>query len=234
MSSWRVARSLLALRAEVNAVWPHRDHTSDGTIGDAAHASTISDHNPWVKDSNGEGVVRALDTDRDVDPQDTAESSRWMVGYAEHIRQLGLAGDARLNPNGYVIYARRIASAAYGWRWRQYNGPNPHLIECHVSVTTKQDGYDSTAPWHLDQIGRPAKPVKPTPTPAAGFVVLRAGSKGNRVKAVQRKLRVTPVDGDYGPKTTRAVLAFQRRYWPHDAAEQDGVVGPHTWQALGL
>ncbi len=53
--------------------------------------------------------------------------------------------------------------------------------------------------------------------------------RGNEVESLQAKLGL-PVDGDYGPRTERAVKRFQRRHGLH----ADGVVGPATWQALGL
>src|SRR5688500_3284745 len=57
---WRVAKSLLTLRDEVNQAAPQRSKASDGTIGDAAHCRRQSDHNPWVRDGNI-GVVTAMD-----------------------------------------------------------------------------------------------------------------------------------------------------------------------------
>lgn len=57
--------------------------------------------------------------------------------------------------------------------------------------------------------------------------------RGDDVKAVQRVLKAE-VDGSYGPKTKAKVLAFQRRYWPHDRDEQDGIVGAKTARALGF
>jgi hypothetical protein len=129
----------------VNTRWPNRSKISDGTIGDAAHASRNSDHNPWVKDSHGVGVVRAFDcTAIGIDP----------TAYAEHIRALGKAGDPRLVGGGYVIWYLHIASEKGNWAWRKYTGPNGHTHHIHVSVSRNPAGYDSTASWGIENIGR--------------------------------------------------------------------------------
>ncbi len=58
--------------------------------------------------------------------------------------------------------------------------------------------------------------------------LLKPGSKGAAVLALQKALSVPGANGYFGPATTRAVIAFQkaRRLTP------DGVVGPATWKAL--
>jgi uncharacterized protein (TIGR02594 family) len=61
------------------------------------------------------------------------------------------------------------------------------------------------------------------------------GSKGERVRALQNRLEalgfeVGQVDGDFGMRTLSAVKAFQRS----KGLTADGVVGPITWQKLGL
>lgn len=63
--------------------------------------------------------------------------------------------------------------------------------------------------------------------------VLKRGSRGERVKQLQRRLRQigfksVPVDGHYGLRTERAVKRFQRKH--HLPA--DGVAGPKTISAL--
>lgn len=64
--------------------------------------------------------------------------------------------------------------------------------------------------------------VEDFPTPS-----LKQGSKGEEVKALQRLLGVT-VDGDFGPKTHAAVVAFQKA----NGINPSGLVGPLTWAAL--
>jgi N-acetylmuramidase/Putative peptidoglycan binding domain len=59
--------------------------------------------------------------------------------------------------------------------------------------------------------------------------VLKMGDTGDDVKKLQAALRVT-ADGDFGPATKAAVLAFQQEHNLYP----DGVVGPATWTALGV
>lgn len=58
---------------------------------------------------------------------------------------------------------------------------------------------------------------------------LRQGSRGATVSQLQQKLKAkgfnVTVDGDFGPKTTAAVRAFQQSR----GLGADGVVGPNTW-----
>lgn len=138
-TSWRVARSLDVLLAEVNAAAPNRSKLADGSIGDASHQARASDHNP-----NAAGVVRArYITD---DPDDGCDAAR----LAEHVRRLGLAGHPALGPGAYVIWNWRIASATpdgQPWDWEPYAGSNGHTQHVHISVATSATGYDNTTPW---------------------------------------------------------------------------------------
>lgn len=60
------------------------------------------------------------------------------------------------------------------------------------------------------------------PVKSVGFTeVLKVGSKGVNVKALQLKLGLKP-DGVFGPKTKAAVIAFQKRH----GLKADGVFGP--------
>lgn len=117
--SWTLAPALTQLMAEVNAAWPNRDRSTDGTIGDYKHSLTTSEHNPYdeygKKDPNG--VVRAVDIDKD----------------GIHVPTLlnATIGDRRVH---YVIYNKIIYSCHYGWRARPYHGEDPHTGHIHISL----------------------------------------------------------------------------------------------------
>jgi peptidoglycan hydrolase-like protein with peptidoglycan-binding domain len=217
--SWRVANSLLVLRAEINRRWPNRDTVSDGTIGDEAHRRSKSDHNP-----NSKGVVRALDIDVD------GINAAWL---AEHVRQLGAKGDARLTDGGYAIFNHRIASEVKGWTWRAYDGRNPHTAHVHVSVSRTERGYDSTAAWGVPEGTGPVndppieyEPYRKGVTPGSRQVKL--GSAGDDVLHLQRRIGGVGVDGYFGKATEARVRWFQKQR----GLGIDGIVGPRTWASV--
>lgn len=136
--SWRVARSLDTLLAEINAAAPRRSKKSDGSIGDPAHASRDSDHNP-----NGLGVVRARDFTHD--PDGGLDCHR----LADRLEDMLRAGKhPALGPGAYVIWNDRIISRSrINEGWRTYGGSNPHTRHLHLSVAYDAAGYDSTTRW---------------------------------------------------------------------------------------
>ncbi|HEV7747558.1 MAG TPA: peptidoglycan-binding protein [Pyrinomonadaceae bacterium] len=82
-----------------------------------------------------------------------------------------------------------------------------------------------------------ATPVATPPTssgqaPPYPGAVLRQGSKGDNVRVVQQRLSdlgySLGVDGNFGPGTAKAVVAFQQK----QSLGNDGIVGPNTWKAL--
>lgn len=136
---WRVAKSLLVLRNQVNEKYPNRNKDWDGTIGDANHASRKSDHNPWVDG----GIVTAMDITHD--PKRGVDS----YDMAEELRQ---SRDPRIK---YIISNRKIASSTTDpWKWRKYTGSNPHDHHVHVSVKSERRFYDDEAPWEIPMLGR--------------------------------------------------------------------------------
>lgn len=127
--AWRLALACDTLRSEIKAETPN---ATIYTIGDQAHASRASDHNP-----NSANVVCAIDI--------MGTGGVNMPDLAERIRaRQHLAGK-------YLIYNRRIAKASEGWAWRSFDG-DPHTDHIHVSVGVGPDGrstgpYDNTDPW---------------------------------------------------------------------------------------
>lgn len=59
-------------------------------------------------------------------------------------------------------------------------------------------------------------------------MILREGSTGELVKILQELLGLRDIDGIFGKMTRVAVINFQKQ----KDLEQDGVVGPLTWEAL--
>lgn len=212
---WRVANCLLELRAEVNAKWPNRSKDSDGTIGDASHASRSSDHNPWIADPPGPNVVSGMDITHDpASGCDSYALAQWLLDHR----------DPRIK---YVISNRRIAAGDAGpspWVWRPYHGTNPHNHHCHISVKSDKSHYDSKAPWGISNSTMPIHDI-PQPTPTTE--TLRLHSTGDKVRELQTKLGIK-ADGTFGFVTQSAVEDFQKLHGLH----ADGIVGPQTWEAL--
>lgn len=138
---WRVARSLIALREQVNRVAPQRNDDGDGTIGDGSHERRESDHNPWVADGEV-GVVTALDITHD--PQGGCDAGKLADA-------LVAARDGRVK---YIIWNRRIVNSSQigtspPWTWRSYRGDNPHTRHVHISVRADKAAYDDDGPWPM-------------------------------------------------------------------------------------
>ena len=157
--AYRNCKASIQLGNEIkqNPEWSHRDWSSDGTLGDAAHAARHSDHNPWLKDSNGVGVIRARDIDEDLDG-DTRDTGADALVLFNHLLTLAKNGDVRLNGGGYLIYEGKIYSEKSKWQPRVYTGVNAHKKHIHVSFSQDPRGYDSTAPWGVSTLSSKPKP----------------------------------------------------------------------------
>jgi hypothetical protein len=116
------------LRLQVDDSYSDRDRTSDGWIGDTRHQARPSDHNP-----DAEGIVRAIDIDRDLSGKAKPDL---MPDLADQLRLCGKRGDKRIS---YIIFDGRIASSKKSWAWRPYDGSNKHNHHCHISFTKKGD-----------------------------------------------------------------------------------------------
>jgi hypothetical protein len=99
---------------------------------------------------------------------------------------------------------------------RGYNGP-----------AGVKNGYDKA-------MSRAYQRMSGAPTVSKATGMLRMGSKGAAVRELQAVLLragyTVKVDGDFGPSTKKAVIAFQQAH----QIEADGVVGPQTQKALSV
>lgn len=177
-----LAPSLVRFRAAVNAAWPHRDHSSDGWIGDAAHKLVVSDHNPDVH-----GQVHAVDIDRDGIHEPTVLAAL-LASPAVH----------------YAIHRRRIWQASDDYRPRVYTGSNPHTGHIHGSVyhnLTAETWKGLWIPLQGDYIhGRTSL------LGSKGYLIR------NDQAYLNGFWYAVAVDGSFGPETDAAVRKFQKRY----------------------
>ncbi len=211
---WFLNRALTGFRAAVNARWPSRDRTSDGTIGDAAHAKRTSDHNP-----DADGSVDAWDMD--VDGVDVELCKR---AFQQH------------PSSGYWIHNDQIASRSDGWRRRPYAyaGPTRNRHTRHVHWNTRPAQEDSTAPWNLvAPWTKFPTPTGPHPPGSRTLRLTQPRMTGRDVTFVQEWIgaaRCGPPDGVYGPATEHGV----RWYQGMRGIAVDGICGPDTWAQMGL
>lgn len=135
-AGWRLASSLDALIDETDRLYPNRDHTSDGSIGDTAHAARTSDHNP------DDGWVCAVDIDEDL-----SSALHTISRLAEHLI------DDRDHRVKYLIYEGRICKAYVdsaghpAWTWYPYTGLNDHSHHLHVSIWNTSAARDDRGAW---------------------------------------------------------------------------------------
>lgn len=145
---WRLSPSLVVLMNETDRRAPQRSKASDGSIGDAAHASRDSDHNP--KAPRPPGWVDAVDiTDDDANGCD--------VGALAH--HLVASKDQRIK---YLIHKGTIWKAypnrgLPAWAPQPYTGPSPHTHHLHVSIVP--EGRTVVRPWWPPKATAPKPPT---------------------------------------------------------------------------
>lgn len=232
--TWYLSRALVTLRGEIEAAWPGRSKISDGSIGDAAHASRPSDHNP---DPSGpdKGEVRAIDVTQ-WDPG-TPENPRDDVAEAV-AEQLRASRDPRIL---YVIWRGRMfssypTSSTPAWTWRPYTGPNGHFHHVHISVRPGS----GSGRWGIRRpgtgnAGRTWKPFRPGATDRS---VYAAGGLDNEVTELQLILKALgyyhgKVDGIYGPVSGAATSAFKRAHIALQKMTGQRPVWPNTDRNVG-
>jgi cell wall-associated NlpC family hydrolase len=117
------------------------------------------------------------------------------------------------------------------------SGPD-QFYSAHSPTSHPQIGYGSISGFHVYPVGptyyRPVKSDGASHGSAVRQLELHTPNMyGNDVRAVQEvvfKGDKSQVDGFYGPKTEKAVEAYQKAYGLH----VDGIVGPFTRAKMGI
>lgn len=151
MAAWVLVPCLVRLRSELNAIAPGRDKSSDGSVGDAAHQGSQSDHNPDetgnvpIRDADRVNEVHAIDVDDDL--RVPGLTMYMIVNFL--VARCRSGAEKRLR---YIIYDRVIWSASNGWAPMAYTGDNLHTEHAHFSASYTTAHEASTASWHLEEV----------------------------------------------------------------------------------
>ncbi len=98
-------------------------------MGDARHQAGNSDHN------RGDAIDLTHSPAQGFDVGALAELLRHQMSH-------NAAG--RIT---YLIFNARIVSPTDGWKWRPYDGKNPHSSHLHISVKAARRA--ETRPWNI-------------------------------------------------------------------------------------
>lgn len=185
---WYLDPALTVLRGQLSARYPG---VVIYTIGDEAHSSKVSDHNP--------------DPDGSVDAIDVMLGPKFSRADANNVvRALVKSRDRRIK---YIIWDRQIISAG-DWVWRKYYGSNPHTDHPHIS---RNDNHlRDLSLWDITTERR----IMQYTTFEASMPLLKQGDSDaeydgyNMIGRAQELLGLA-ADGEYGPKTAAAIKALR-------------------------
>lgn len=182
--------ALVTLRDEVDAQSPDRDRSADGWIGDPAHASRHSDHNP-----EPDGSVDAIDITHD--PAHGVDCNL----LADQVKD-----DPRIAGGGYVIWNRRIWNPSISRSWRPYTGSNGHTHHMHVSVSDR--GQNDTSPW-LEKEGLTMADVKALEKKLDRLIEVTINQNTRKIKAdLNRERREAERRGEDTREIVAAISAL--------------------------
>lgn len=158
MVAWQPTANVQNVTAQFNSRFPHRDKTSDGTIGNEAHKLHPSGHNPddtpgskpaWDGDPDNVPEVR----DKDID-SDLGEPGTTMQMVVDHLRRLpNLSNVCR-----YLIFNHRMYHSRDNFEPTIYTGESPHEEHLHYEGQWSQAAdNNSTFDFHLEKVGNPVE-----------------------------------------------------------------------------
>jgi hypothetical protein len=141
--AWFKAAWIDPFFSALDTIAPNRDRRTDGTIGDLAHSTGTSGHNP--DDTAG---VKAERTDADTRPEVRAADAGIVLRTAITMQQVVdaiLAYPPDRNRLIYIIFDGYVYSAGSGWARRKYTGADPHRT--HVHLSGHPDADNDGRPW---------------------------------------------------------------------------------------
>lgn len=144
-TGWRLAPCLVAMFEEADKRDPNRDRTSDGSIGDPAHAARTSDHNP------ADGWVCAADIDDDND-----QANPGVDLLRAHLVAVKDQRVKYLIRNG-TIWKAYPSNGLPAWAPQVYTGINDHSHHLHISVWNTAEARNDVGPWWPPKT--PAPPI---------------------------------------------------------------------------
>jgi putative peptidoglycan binding protein len=199
---WHLAPALVLFRAWIHSKFPKHvgaNRKDDGAIGDPAHSSRTSDHNPNVRRS-----VNAIDEDED----------------GLHMPSV-LAAAMVHSSTAYVIWERIIFKARNLFKGEAYTGPSPHDRHGHVSIWQTVKAEQNKSPWGLS-----AWPTLINGSTGRAVSELQALLNVYWCCDARHLTGSLAVDGHYGDATESRVRWYQERY--KVAGGVDGITGTHT------
>jgi uncharacterized membrane protein YgcG len=148
---WTLAPALKQLFDDVNKFAPRRGKSSDGSIGDAAHSASVSDHNP-----DSRSIVHAIDITHD--PAKGFNSYKFAEFQRTH-------PDSRIK---YIISCRKIWNPSVSAQWRPYTGSNDHCHHVHVSLKSGSSIENNKKEWKMYDANTPVPDENPQCTAKGG------------------------------------------------------------------
>lgn len=185
-NNWSVCECIVTIVSEANKIAPGRSQASDGTIGDQAHQSRKSDHNPDI-------YRKVCAVDITHDPAHGFDA--WKV--ANNLADKIIRGTEKrieyiVAFNGKVtqIFSYKFFG---GWKWRSYSGDS-HASHIHISFVHTRSINSQIQPFGIGAATPPPviKPVTPKGQPvyfakksnsAAIFLITANGKVGMNTPA---------------------------------------------------
>lgn len=158
------------------------------------------------------GVCAFKDVETFVDAMVSGGERAHLDAFAQFVEHNRLDAALRASPPQFATFARGYNGAGYA-----------------------ENGYDTklAAAWRKWLSTSSAAPNSaPRTAPDLHYATLQLNSQGAAVKVLQQQLLslgfAISTDGDFGPETLSAVVAFQKAH----GLIADGIVGPNTYAAL--